>query len=205
VAKKDSRPSEARDRVLAKLPAEKQVEILQRAEKRGPSPDDPDWLLIETMMTCAARMEAASGQPEIVAQLERIESRLNRYAESRGIFETATETDRTDIRARLDRIETQMEASLAKMPSLTDICGQLERIETRMEAPPAKIPSPIMVISPRMRDLMLFTSAVLLCVAVAAAFGGAAAPFVVVIAAFAVGLCTTIAYCWLIPMFSSEK
>ena len=203
--KKDSRTSEARDRVLAQFPAEKQVEIMQRAEKRGPSPDDPDWLLIETMMTCAARMEAASGQPEIVAQLERIESRLNLYAESRGIFETATKTDRTAIRAQLDRIETLMAESLAEMSSLTDIRSQLDRIETRMAEPPAKTPSPIMIISPRMRDLLLFTSTILFCVAFAAAFGAAAAPFVVVIAAFAVGLCTTIAYCWLAPMFTSEK
>jgi len=205
VEKKDSRTSEARDRVLAQFPAEKQVEIMQRAEKRGPSPDDPDWLLIETMMTCAARMEAASGQPEIVAQLERIESRLNLYAESRGIFETATKTDRTAIRAQLDRIETLMAESLAEMSSLTDIRSQLERLETRMASPPAKVPSPIMIISPRMRDLLLFTSTILFCVAFAAAFGAAAAPFVVVIAAFAVGLCTTIAYCWLAPMFTSEK
>jgi hypothetical protein len=205
VGKKDSRPSEARDRVLAQLPAEKQVEIMQRAEKRGPSPDDPDWLLIETMMTCAARMEIASGQPEIAARLERIESRLNRYVESRGIFETATKTDRTETRTQLDRIETQMTASLAKMPSLTDICAQLERIETRMAAPPAKVPSPIMIVSPRMRDLMLFTSTVLLCVAAAAAFGAASAPVVVVIAAFALGLCVAIAYCWLAPMLSSGK
>ena len=203
--KKDSRTSEARDRVLAQFPAEKQVEIMQRAEKRGPSPDDPDWLLIETMMTCAARMEAASGQPEIAAQLERIESRLNLYAESRGIFETATKTDRTAIRAQLDRIETLMAESLAEMSSLTDIRSQLERLETRMASPPAKVPSPIMIISPRMRDLLLFTSTILFCVAFAAAFGAAAAPFVVVIAAFAVGLCTTIAYCWLAPMFTSEK
>jgi len=205
VEKKDSRTSEARDRVLAQFPAEKQVEIMQRAEKRGPSPDDPDWLLIETMMTCAARMEAASGQPEIAAQLERIESRLNLYAESRGIFETATKTDRTAIRAQLDRIETLMAESLAEMSSLTDIRSQLERLETRMASPPAKVPSPIMIISPRMRDLLLFTSTILFCVAFAAAFGAAAAPFVVVIAAFAVGLCTTIAYCWLAPMFTSEK
>jgi hypothetical protein len=127
------------------------------------------------------------------------------YAESRGIFGTATETDRTDIRAQLERIETQMAESLAKTLSLTDIRAQLERIETRMAAPPAKVPSPIMIISPRMRDLMLFTSTILLCVAVEVAFGAAAAPFVVVIAAFAVGLCTTIAYCWLAPMFFSEK
>lgn len=127
------------------------------------------------------------------------------YAESRGIFGTATETDRTEFRAQLDRIETQMAASLANMPSLTDIRAQLERIETRMVVPPVKMPSPGMIVSPRMRDLMLFTSAVLLCVAVAAAFGAAAAPFVVVIAAFAVGLCTAIAYCWLAPMLSSRK
>ena len=156
-------------------------------------------------MTCAARMEAASGQPEIVAQLERIESRLNLYAESRGIFETATKTDRTAIRAQLDRIETLMAESLAEMSSLTDIRSQLDRIEMRMAAPPAKTPSPIMIISPRMRDLLLFTSTILFCVAFAAACGAAAAPFVVVIAAFAVGLCTTIAYCWLAPMFTSEK
>jgi anti-sigma-K factor RskA len=127
------------------------------------------------------------------------------YAESRGIFGTATETDRTDFRAQLDRIEMQMTEFLAKTPFLTDIRAQLERIETRMAAPPTKTSSPIMIVSPRMRDLLLFTSTILLCVAFAAAFGAAAAPFVVVIAAFAVGLCTTIAYCWLAPMFSSEK
>jgi hypothetical protein len=127
------------------------------------------------------------------------------YAESRGIFGTATETDRTDIRAQLDRIESQMGASLAKMSSLTDIRAQLDRIESQMAVPQAKVSSPIMIVSPRMRDLLLFTSTILFCVAFAAAFGGAAAPFVVVLAAFAVGLCTTIAYCWLAPMFSSKK
>jgi hypothetical protein len=127
------------------------------------------------------------------------------YAESRGIFGTATETDRTDILARLDRIETQIGASLAKMPSLTDIHAHFDRLEAKMAVPPAKMSSPIMIVSPRMRDLLLFTSTVLLCVAFAAAFGAAAAPFVVVLAAFAMGLCTTIAYCWLAPMFSSEK
>jgi hypothetical protein len=38
-----------------------------------------------------------------------------------------------------------------------------------------------------------------------ATFGAAAAPFVVIIAAFAMGLCTTSAYCWLVPMFFAEK
>jgi hypothetical protein len=127
------------------------------------------------------------------------------YAESRGIFGAATEADRMEIFAKLDRIETQMTATLANMPSLTDICAQLEHIETRMAAPPAKVPSPIMIVSPRMRDLMLFTSTVLLCVAAAAAFGAASAPVVVVIAAFALGLCVAIAYCWLAPMLSSGK
>jgi hypothetical protein len=127
------------------------------------------------------------------------------YAESRGIFGTATETDRTDILAKLDRIETQVEASLAKMPSLTDIDARFDRLETKMAVPPAERPSPIMIVSPRMRDLLLFTSAILFCVTVAAAFGAGSAPVVVVLAAFALGFCMTIAYCWLAPMFSSER
>jgi hypothetical protein len=77
-----SRPSEARDRVLAQLPPEKQLDVMLRAEKRGPRPDDPDWLLVETMMACAARMEAASPMTEetlaaIVERLERIEQRVD--------------------------------------------------------------------------------------------------------------------------------
>jgi hypothetical protein len=74
-----SRPSEARDRVLAQLPPEKQLEVMQRAEKRGPRPDDPDWLLVETMMACAARIEASAAKAEspalvdLTARLERIE------------------------------------------------------------------------------------------------------------------------------------
>src|SRR5450755_772283 len=77
-----SRPSEARERVLAQLPTERQLDVMQRAEKRGPRPDDPDWLLVETMMACAARMEAASPMTEktltaIVERLERIEQRVD--------------------------------------------------------------------------------------------------------------------------------
>jgi uncharacterized membrane protein YccC len=74
-----SRPSEARDRVLAQLPPEKQLEVMQRAEKRGPRPDDPDWLLVETMMECAARMEAAS--PMTAKTLAAIVERLDRIDE----------------------------------------------------------------------------------------------------------------------------
>jgi hypothetical protein len=82
-----SRPSEARDRVLAQLPAERQVEIMQRAEKRGPRPDDPDWLLVETMIEAAsmikdasaeavASIQAAAVDADVIVRLDRIESKL---------------------------------------------------------------------------------------------------------------------------------
>jgi hypothetical protein len=94
-----SRPSEARDRVLSRLPLEKQLDIMQRAEKRGPRPDDPDWLLVETIMDAKDAMQrgamlapealtaikAAIGEPPAsgpdaatAARLDRIEALLRR-------------------------------------------------------------------------------------------------------------------------------
>jgi hypothetical protein len=68
VAESNSRPSKARDVYLNGLPAEKQVEVLQQAEKAGPGPNDPDWIIVLESVNAAARIEAAAARVEAVAQ-----------------------------------------------------------------------------------------------------------------------------------------
>jgi len=67
------------------------------------------------------------------------------YAEARGIFGTPTDTDRADLFAQLARIESRMPKSAAT------------------QAEP--------IVTGRMRDLVVFTIALLTCVAIAAIVG----------------------------------
>jgi hypothetical protein len=67
------------------MPVEKQLEVIRRAEKQGPRPDDPDWLLLETMMACAARMEAVAPMTEkslaaFAETLEQVSQRVDDLA-----------------------------------------------------------------------------------------------------------------------------
>jgi hypothetical protein len=92
-----SRPSEARERVFAHWPTEKQLEVIQRAEKRGPRPDDPDWLLVETILDAKAAMErGAMLAPEALAAIKA------------AIGEPPASGPDAAIGARLDRIEASL-------------------------------------------------------------------------------------------------
>jgi hypothetical protein len=86
-----SQPSNgARARYLSGLTPEQQVQVLLKAERLGPAAnDEADWLVAQAASAAAAqitascsdaagRIEAASGQADIAAQLERIESRLKK-------------------------------------------------------------------------------------------------------------------------------
>jgi hypothetical protein len=57
-----SLPSEARERVLAGLSPEKRLDVLERSDKRGPRPNDPDWLLVETVMAAVADVKGATAE-----------------------------------------------------------------------------------------------------------------------------------------------
>jgi hypothetical protein len=84
-----SQPSNgARARYLNGLSAEKQVEVLLKAEHLGPAPtDEADWLVAAAAAEAAERIEAAAARLEaisatggtdgaIAARLDRIEARL---------------------------------------------------------------------------------------------------------------------------------
>jgi hypothetical protein len=78
---------------------------MQRAEKKGPRPDDPDWLLVETMMACAARMEAASPMTE--KALESFAERLERVEQ--GVDDLAKQP------AAVPAIPSDLSSSMARL------------------------------------------------------------------------------------------
>lgn len=119
---------------------------------------------------------------------------------------TQAEKDRLrELRLRFnlppDLPEWQFYAVLAPLLTFStdreDLGAQLERIETSVRRNDNA--SSVQPIAGPTRDLLVFTVAVLLCVATAAAIGVAPTPFVVVLAAFALGLCVAFGYLWLAP------
>ncbi len=101
------------------------------------------------------------------------------YAEARGIFGTPTDTDRADLFAQLARIESRMPKSAAT------------------QAEP--------IVTGRMRDLIVFTIALLTCVAIAAIVGVAQATPIGFIAAFALGLGAALFYVWVAPIVTRAR
>ena len=101
------------------------------------------------------------------------------YAEARGIFGTPTDTDRADLFAQLARIESRMQKSGA--------------------------PHAEPIVTGRMRDLVVFTIALLTCVAIAAIVGVAQATPIGFIAAFALGLGAALFYVWVAPIVTRAR
>ena len=96
------------------------------------------------------------------------------YAEARGIFGTTPDADRAELFAQLARIESRMQKTGATRAAPT--------------------------ITGRVRDLVVFTIALLTCVAVAAIVGVSQATPIGFIAAFALGLCAALLYVWVAPI-----
>jgi hypothetical protein len=70
---------------------------MQRAEKKGPRPDDPDWLLVETIMDAKEAMQrGAMLAPEALAAIKA------------AVGEAPAAGPDTAIAARLDRIEKRL-------------------------------------------------------------------------------------------------
>lgn len=91
----NGQPRAAREAYLDALPAEERATVLRRAERAGPRPDDPDWLvgyaaqrLETTVAVAAARIEAAvraGASDEELAALKRIESRIDQLPTARTL------------------------------------------------------------------------------------------------------------------------
>jgi hypothetical protein len=81
-----------------------------------------------------------------------------------------------------------------------ELRGQLDRIEARLQKTAAPSNPPPVVTGPT-RDLIVFTSALLTCVAVSVVSAGVSppAPFIVLVAAFALGVAATLGYLWIVP------
>lgn len=79
-------PNGARARYLGGLSPEKQVDVLLKAERLGPAPDDEaDWLVAQAASDAAKRIdeaakriEAATPDAAVAARLDRIEALLRR-------------------------------------------------------------------------------------------------------------------------------
>jgi hypothetical protein len=80
----NSRPLEARTAYLNGKSAEEKADILERASRQGPGPQDADWVVAKACDDAAKRIEAAAGamgdkeREELFAALARIEE-LVRY------------------------------------------------------------------------------------------------------------------------------
>jgi hypothetical protein len=87
-----------------------------------------------------------------------------------------------------------------------ELSAQLDRIEARLQktAAPAK-PTP--VVTGPTRDLIVFTAALLTCVAVAVVSAGASAPapFVAIVAAFVLGVAVALGYIWISPIVTRGR
>ncbi len=91
------------------------------------------------------------------------------YAEARGLFAVSEDADRTEVLTRLERIEARVKRGSA--PGM------------QVDARP-------------MRDIVVFTAAILLCTATAVLVGVAEVPWVRFVAAFGLGLCVALIYPW---------
>jgi hypothetical protein len=82
---------------------------------------------------------------------------------------------------------------------------QLDRIEARLQKTAPAKPTP--VVTGPTRDLIVFTAALLTCVAVAVVSAGASppAPFVALVAAFVLGVAVALGYLWIAPMLAFRK
>ena len=77
-----------------------------------------------------------------------------------------------------------------------ELFARLDRIEARQKATPEKSAGASLAAGPA-RDILVFTLALLSCVAVAVLAGTSAPPFVALVAAGALGCAASLAYIWL--------
>ena len=99
------------------------------------------------------------------------------YAEARGIFSTSTDTDRTELFARLERIDSRLKS------------GSHHSVHND---------------SSPLRDLLVFTFAILLCIVTAVVVGAASVPWAGLLASFALGLSVAMIYLWGISAISQQ-
>jgi len=77
----------ARDALLNTLPFDEQARVIRHAEKVGPLPTDPDWLVAYAAERSATRMEAAVAS--LATQVETIKKKRVREAGRRIIADHA--------------------------------------------------------------------------------------------------------------------
>lgn len=98
------------------------------------------------------------------------------YAEARGIFGASVDTDHTELFARLERIDSRIKS------------GSHQFIQNG---------SPL-------RDLLIFTFSILLCIVTAVVVGAASVPWAGLLASFALGLSAALIYSWAISAISQQ-
>jgi hypothetical protein len=181
-----SRAHNARASYLNGLSPDKRAEVMQQAERFGPRPGDPDWLVAAT---CA----------EVVAQLQGMAGRVETAAAPSATID--------DIRAVVTDACTTAAKKTLPTPVHCDQATRLDHLDARMDERLRKIEAIVRLgVSSNQpsnhifrRDLLTVLLTVLAMTALAIVTARFAPPMTL-IAAFGLGIAVTLGYLWAAPL-----